>query len=403
MKMKLKLLQTLITGSIILITIMFSACTRKKNLTGINWSDVRPLTVRDTLFTLGFSYQHSGKVSGAETSLICGISDGKEAIAVFRFTGMPETMTVSGQPVLKLVATRRSDLQANPLILSLHKLNANWKPDSTANIEDSQIQPLNISFSDVPDSVSAAGDTLSINIPTDVIQNWKEEDVTGFNLVLKIESGGWLELKSVETLNGPQLVFNYQLPNDTTVKEFKQRAVTDSYRVTGTQTETVPDIWQLKNLLPQRVFVKFGLPDGIFKDMDGTTLSEPDRRRMTINKAELVLFVKDNPYYQNTRLSLYPHNVSKDSVNAAMVFTDDDLESNIQNPTTNLQAVSDSVLVDVTALIQGFTSGDKSNKGIVIRFLQEMKNYGILEFWHFLNAPTDKKPYLRITYTPPYL
>ena len=64
----------------------------------------------------------------------------------------------------------------------------------------------------------------------------------------------------------------------------------------------------------------------------------------------------------------------------------------------------DSLTVDVTPIIQAYTSGDKTPKGIMIQSLQERKNFGSLEFWD-CNEGTlpEKKPYIKITYTPPFL
>jgi hypothetical protein len=63
----------------------------------------------------------------------------------------------------------------------------------------------------------------------------------------------------------------------------------------------------------------------------------------------------------------------------------------------------DSVRIDITAIIHSFTSGAKPNYGIIIKSLQEMTNFGSLEFWDFDTAPAGKKPYVRVIYTPPYL
>jgi len=391
----------LLIGLILILS--FSACTKKNNLTGDNVSGIVPRIAIADSFSLGYSYTHEGKVKGTESYIICGEEDGIEAIGVWRFTGLRDTMTVIGEPVLKLVATRRSPLDSNPLALSFHKLAQHWTPDSTDMILDSNISPLSIPNFTVADSISSAGDTLAISIPAAVIENWKMENVTGFNLVIKTVDGGWLEFKANELANGALLNFKYKVPGSADTLTYNQRAFIDSYRVTGDQSAITTAAWKLKNLLPQRMFFRFALQDELFTDGEGVVLSALDRKRMTINKAELVLFVKDNPYYGSVRCNFYPYQVKMDTLAVPTVLTDNDLQiiSNTFSSGTIISA--DSVKIDVTAVIQGFTSGNVSNNGIVIKNTAEMQNFGKVEFWHSANAPAGKKPYIKIHYTTPFL
>lgn len=379
-------------------------CTKKDNLTGDNWSGIAPRIALADSFTMGYSYTHTGKVTGSETYLLCGSEEGIEAVAVMRWTGLYDSMTVVAQPVLRLIATRRSPLSRNPLILSFHKLSANWAADSTDLISDTDITPLAIPDLTVADSISTLGDTLSIDISEEIIEDWETEDVTGFNLVLKANTGSWMEFKSSGLSGyGPLLTFKYKVPSDTTTYTYSQRAILDSYRVTGTQADIVNNTWKLKNLKPQRMFFRFTLPDNIFTDMDGEVLSAQDRHRMTINKAELILFVKDNPYYANTTAYFFPYNVKPDTLTSETVLTDSQLETLTYTYASGTIVNKDSVRVEITPIIQAFTSGDKPNNGIVVSCTSEMHNFGKLEFWHYADAPEGKKPYIRIYYTEPYL
>jgi hypothetical protein len=400
---KMSVLPVLLLTAVLVMLV--SACTRKDNLTGDNWSELTPMIAMDSTFYTGYSYTHAGKVKGTETSLVCGTDAAIDAISVMRFSGLADTIIVLQQPVLKLVATRRSPLNSNPLALSFHKLNANWAADSTDVISDVDIFSLSIPYFTVQDTISTSGDTLSINIPNEIIENWKTEGVTGLNLVIKTigERGHWMEFKSTESGNGPLLTFKYRIPGSTDTLSYSQRAIRDSYRVTGTQTEVTETTLILKNLLPQRIMIKNGLPLSIFKDKDGIVLSDLDRKRMTINKAELVLFIKENPYYVNTRCNFFPYRVKPDTLINNIVLTDSDLEiiTHTYNSTSVIDA--DSVKIDITALTQAFTSGDVENNGIVIKNTSEMQNFGNLEFWHYANAPAGKRPYVKIYYTVPYL
>ncbi len=386
-----------------LATLMLIGCTRKDNLTGNDWSNLHPQVATADSFELGFSYQAEGKVKGTETRLVCGSQDLLEALAVLRFTGLPEDFEIIEAPVLKLVATRRSPLSREPLELTFHKLSQDWAADSTDLILDSNISALPVPTYPLPDSVSADGDTLEVDLDSAIIQNWETEGVTGFNLVLKA-LGGWAEFKSAETGGyGPLLTFKYQLAGEADTLTYSQRASRDSYRVTGEQAETLASAWQLKNLLPQRLYAKFQLNDNLFQDMDGNALSSEEIKRMTINKAELVLFVKDNPYYGSTACYFYPYSVKSDSVDSPMVLAASDLESIGYTFSSGTIVNKDSVAVEITSIVQAITSGDIQNRGVVIKATSEMQNYGSLGFWHYADAQSGKKPYVKIYYTIPYL
>jgi len=403
MKSRVKVVLNLMLVSLALVLVL-GGCTKKDNLTGDNWSGLSPRIARADSFSLGYSYTHTGSVKGTESYLLCGSEDGIEAVALMRWTGLKDSLTFVESPVLKLVATRRSALARNPLVLSFHKLNKNWAADSTDLVLDTDITALAMPDFPITDSIATAGDTISINIPNSIIQNWKTVNVTGFNLALKAATGSWMEFKSAGLSGyGPLLTFKYRVPSDTTVYSYSSRPDQDSYRITGSQTEVVSNTWNLKNLKPQRMYVRFELNESIFTDGNNQVLSDLDRRRMTVNKAELVLFVKNNPYYTSTPCYLYPFNVTRDTLVTASALTDSDLENINHTYSTGTIVNRDSVKVDITALVQAFTSEDKQNKGIVIRSTAEMLNYGNLEFWHFTDAPVGKKPYVRIYYTTPFL
>jgi hypothetical protein len=158
------------------------------------------------------------------------------------------------------------------------------------------------------------------------------------------------------------------------------------------------------------LYVKFALPNSIFTHQDSTLsaadniLSDTDRKRMTINKAELILYVKDNPYYKNSSATFYAYDVEADTLSIPRVLSDSDVSDDLYLSTPSV-TINDSsyVKIDITPLVQAYTSGDRQNHGVVVKINQEMQNFGSLEFWHFNDAPAGKKPLVRITYSVPFL
>jgi len=77
---------------------------------------------------------------------------------------------------------------------------------------------------------------------------------------VKTTSNDWVEFKSLENVYGPQLTFSYHTPADTTTKTYDYRSAKDSYRITGDQAAVTDNVWQLKDIRSQRMFLQFLLP-----------------------------------------------------------------------------------------------------------------------------------------------
>lgn len=391
---------------ILISTFVVSGCTKKDNLTGDNWSGIRPISITDSLFTDGFSFPYEGKTTGTESVMLCGNYDGKEAISVMRFTGMPSNIDTVTDAELKVVVLRRSPFDRAAITLSLHKLTQNWAIDSTAVISDESITTAFVSSIAVPNTIhNDTGDTLVISIAAEQIKEWSLTNVTGYNLVLKNESDSFVEIRSIESGNGPLLNFKYKKVGESNTRTYNSRANMDSHRLTVPTFEVTANNWTLQNLSPSRMFVKFELNPASFVDNDGVVMDSIRYKRCTINSAELVLYVKNNPYYGNLSYNIMPYNVTKDSVSAPITLTANDMELISPTTATSKIASGDSITIKITPIVQAYTSGDRVNKGIILRSQHEMLNFGLLELWHFDDPalPEGFAPKIRITYTPPYL
>ncbi|MDZ4182358.1 MAG: hypothetical protein U1B83_05735, partial [Candidatus Cloacimonadaceae bacterium] len=373
------------------------------------WSDVAPLSFTDsTSFALGFSYAATKTVTGTETNLLAGDFEGMQAAALMRFTGLPRDFSIpvnyQDSTWLELTLVRRSPLSRNPVSLDVYKLNQVWVADSTALVQDANMTLITTQSFTIPDTILATGTDVRVPIPTSAVLEWfnaANADTLGWSLVVKTNTNAWVEMRATETGRGPQLRFKYLSGSPAEEKEYKARATRDSYRVTAPPAAMLENRWVLQNLSPSRVYLQFLDNFDLYKDMQGNTLSEAHRKRVTINKAELIFHVKDNPYYgTSVQYSLRGDRVSRDSINAPVELTETDAVSGI---TTTTFVKGDSVIVNITPLIQAYSSGDETNRGVIIRSMQEILNFGKLELWHFSDAPDGKKPKLRVTYTPPYL
>jgi hypothetical protein len=390
--------------------VIVAACTDKANPTGNNWSNVLPITVEDSLsFDMGFSYPVNSLVSGSETNLLCGNFEGVETVMAAHFTALPDSFMVpaayADSCYLQLTLVRRSPAIRFPVLLSVYKLDQYWKEDAAGSIQDANMTLITQNFS-VPDTILASGTDIQIPLPPAFLNTLNGADQDSLSLVVKCQPEGYAEIRSRSTGRGPLLRFVYKAIDsdgevDTDDTEYEVRTVRDSYRIDSDVSSLLENQWVLRNISPSRMFVRWVDNWNLFRDNAGNILDEARRKKVTINRAELVFSAKENPYYgASTNYSLRGDRWDGMELTTALELPDGNQSTGL---TTSAFISGDSVVVKITPVMQAFVNGDKPNRGVVVLSTQELNNYGMLELWHFLNAPAGKKPRLRITYTPPFL
>lgn len=387
-------------------------CTRKNNLTGNNWSDTYAQTVIDsTGITMGYSFPADTlkAITGSESKLLVGEYLSASTISYMRFTGLPASddivdLEVPDSCYISLNLLKRSALPRNPLKLQFYKINKAWT-DTLSQINESDLELISGLEYTVDDTISIVGKTVKLPLSVTSIYNWESsQDSTGWNLAVKAVNSGWVEFSSAETEKGPTLQIKYKKQGDTSFKTYKAEAVKDSYTLTAPIAEP-SGAWKLSNVRPTRMFVKFDPNYTLFKNTDGSALSPQELKRLTINKASLVLYIKDNAYYNGaSTYSIFPFNVIRDSISSIIPLVKSDYEYHIQSVGSFGLVDGDSLLIDITPIVQAYTSGDKLPKGIMLQSMQERNNFGEIEFWDCLSGTPDaKKPFVRVSYTPPFL
>ena len=406
-KMRLLLVATLF------LAIILGGCINDHNPTGNNWSNVRPMSFTTPLdIVAGYSFPGSGSIKGTETSLVCGNYNGIESVAFVRFTGLPSVGTFhipeayQDSTYLNLVLTRKFSESRNPVEVKIYKLNQSWAADSTNLIQDSNLSLITPQSYTITDSISSAGTQIKIPIPVAALEQWTSEaDSLGLTLAIKTGENSYIEFKSRESGAGPKLHFLYRTTDENpTEKKYDQYCNKDSYRIDEETAPIITNQWILSNIPPSRIYLYFPMNFSLFQDTEGNPLNEIQLKRTTINHAELILYVKENSYYgTSTQYRLRADRVNDSlDINTAITVLDEQVASGI---ITQSFIRGDSLVVNITPLIQAYTSGDKMNYGIVIRSMQELINYGKIELWHFNDSstPAEKQPKLRVTYTPPFL
>jgi hypothetical protein len=394
-------------------SLILLGCTSKKNPVGMDWSHIHPALITDSLFTNQYSYTPTFKLTGNEQRLVIGKYEQKDSKALIQFGSMPDSIyLIVGTPTLKLVVNKR--FSSTPLTLHFGKVVQNWAESQatwTHAYTDTTWQATYITtsgisdFSDIPDTIAIGGDTLHIDIPATSIQNWEIPTINGYTLQISTEQDNYLEIRSSETVFAPQLSFSYKrTASDTTTYSYEHYATNDTFILNDANTQTTFDGLYLRNISPTRIFMKFDIPGSLFKysDTEPDTLSAADFRHMTINKAELVLKVKENPYYSSSGTFMATVYRVKDPITEQTVIADANMEFITYTPITTSAPGLGTVSFNFTPILQSFTSGVKQNNGIIIRLTSENQDYAKVEFYGINDPDISKRPKINIIYTPPF-
>ncbi|MCB5249375.1 MAG: hypothetical protein WCY87_05555, partial [Candidatus Cloacimonadales bacterium] len=141
---------------------------------------------------------------------------------------------------------------------------------------------------------------------------------------------------------------------------------------------------------------------------------ESDLKKVSINKAEIVLHIKDTASLSNAFSYSFNALLIKNRPETPELIPTEDMylpefSTNIVNITL---ATADSAVVDITPIIQAYVSQKKfpdgtliEPNGIILMSKYERNDFGEIEFWHPMDSgiPPEKMPYIRIKYTPPFL
>ncbi len=386
-----------------------SGCTKKNNLTGNNWSNANAKTIDDANGIVnGFSFPSDTLrvITGSEIKLLTGDYLGAQATAYMRFTGLQRQAFIAEADVdscyVKLSLVKRSPVTANKLKIRLYKINSAWN-DTLAQMTN--LEYIAGSEAEVADSVSTYGTLIKLKLSPDMVKTWETNaDSTGLNLAVKVVDNGFVEIESAEGSIPPVLNIKYKKTSESVFQVFKADAVSDNYTLSETQDVATPN-WIIDNSKATRMYLKWVPVNSLFTDNDGSPLSTQEIKRLTVNRAVIVLHAKLNNYYAGiSSFSMYPFNLTRNDVSITSPPLMADYEIIKYTPISSGTITGDSLEVDVTPLVQAFISGERLPLGITIQSTQERQNMGSIEFYDFSSAtPANKKPYVRITYTPPFL
>lgn len=408
---------------IILPMILLSACTKKDNLTGTNWYDQDILQITDNNAVVSaYSFMADDddlpSLTSGRKNILVANHDGVKAKALLRFTNLlsPEAIDELAEfrnPKLNLEIARSSKGDESPIALKFYKVNQAYNADPDSILVEN-LEELTAS-SATWDKHTISLDTLSVVLSYDVITNWtSNEDSLGLNILVEIpdDSQGFIELRPAGSSAGASISYEYKsTAEDEEYQDYKNYAVLNTFSFQRAIDED-SSAWRISNRSGKRLYIDLQPNFSLLKDADGMALSDDVKKKTQVNHAELVLFVKDNPNFGNTVQYAFSTFLLKNRPESGAVINTDDMvvASSIVPISNILYSTRDSLALNITPLIQAylsektFTDGEIIEPyGILIMSNYELKDFGEVDFWDVINAPEDKKPYLRIQYTPPFL
>ena len=393
--------------------VLFSfACTKKDNLTGVNWAgDISHTFTDKTAIKGGYSFvaDELSTTDPGLKGLLVGSWQGSSAQSLLRFSALPSTETLAGyesisEAKLELVALRRdAQPQKEPLSLEFYKMLGGYAHPDSVDMDKLQY----IGELEIPAEISSQ-DTLSLDLDAAEILNWPSEaDSTALNIFITLKEAqeGFVEFRLSTFSEGAKLSFKYQMAADSEIESFNTHAIRQDIRFSATESGLLPEAFRISNFRFQRSYLDLDPVFTRFVDFDGTPLDSLALKRVNINKAELILHIKDLPNKSNTYSYFLKSYLVKERPDSLDAIPTADLESIsfYQSLQKQVLSTADSVAINITPIIQAYTSGKKEAQGIVLKSSYEKKDFGELEFYHPLDAETEKHPYIRVKYSAPYL
>jgi len=159
-------------------------------------------------------------------------------------------------------------------------------------------------------------------------------------------------------------------------------------------------------MLPRRSFLKFDVDTANLVDQTGNPLDEFQIKHLTVNKAYLRLYLKENSFFTGKRNSyLSAYRVTKE-IDGHQAIGKDNLEYLVNSGTASKIFIAEAdttqfIDVKITPLMQGFISGEKENFGIVLRSPYQSTNFDVMEFHASDAEDVTLRPKVHFIYTLP--
>jgi len=400
----------------IIILVMITACTSKKNPVGFE-SELQPVEIEIdfTHFSDFISFEDSVGIYYNNSKLIVGNYASSKAVTLLRTINLPDSIiSLDSEVIIKLEKTDShnfDDISTDNLKFGI--LNSIWYENEASwfNSSDTTSWSSDIGFSEEDYelmefySIETEEDSIYLELPGDLLIDWIENDSLNYGIaILTDQDDTILEMISAEA-ESAFLKFSYtSATNDSTV-EYSSKFTSDTFIYeTDQEYERFAGELKISNIQPVKTFLKFDISDSVFINYENSGIeNSDDYNRMVINKAELILPISyENNYPLLGTVAVVPHLVIADTIDyedlTRPLLVDEDLEY-FNDGTSSDSLAADDLEIDLKYIVQFITAGERENKGIVIESISEHKDFMNTSFTD--TTSVDLK--LKILYTPPFI
>lgn len=345
-----------------------------------------PEYIVDTTFANAVKFDSSHTIDIANyknnTKLIIGDFNNTEAKALLRFRNVPDTTwldTVQLQEC-KIELVKDTLYNDENFDINVYRLEENWNENTVT--QDS----LTNDWTELITTFTTADSVCIIDIDTTIVRSWIVDDSLNFGLILVscencIEN--FVEFYSSESNSPPSMKITY---TDTS-------GSLDTLSINATD-DTFITVWDqippfetpfIANLPPTEMLMNIELTP------DSLNLTDALFQMITVNRAEIIIDRDciSEYYISDDRIGIIPYNVI-DTIEISLEYI-----SGCES--TYYSTVSDSLIVDISGILQGYARGEIEGLHIAIRFTTLNKDFSFIEFSSPLN------PKLKIIYTSPIL
>ncbi|MFC1887494.1 hypothetical protein ACFLYK_01650 [Candidatus Cloacimonadota bacterium] len=410
---------------IILITmIVLTACTQKKNSVGfIPGMEPKIMELDFSYFGNFLSYEDSIGNYYNNSKLVIGnyfsSNFQNKAYTLLRTVTLPDTIISLEGPVIIQLEKGDSYNFADISVetIKLGKLQNTWKENEATwyNATDTLTWSGGSGFSESDyelmefSSVEVDGDSIFLEIPGDMLIDWVENDSTNFGItIFTDQDDAFLEMLSAES-ESVFLDFNYTTADIDSVVNFNAKFTSDTFIYeTDEEYQRFNNELKISNIQPIKMYLDFNISDSVFINYEGSGIeNSDDYRRMTINKAELILSTSDvSNFPLDGSIALVPYLVLADSLDlddtSVPLLQSEDYESFYDGTATDSLDAQD-LVINMKYIVQYITAGERENHGIMIESIYENRDFLNAVFADLCYENVDRRPRLRIIYTPPYL
>jgi hypothetical protein len=385
-------MKKIILTYIITILVMLSlSCSKKDNIIGYNGN----IEVIDTTLTHPINFIRTFKDSlnnyPENSKLIVGKFKNAEVRSLLKFKNLPDTSWIDTVNInsCEIIIKKKALFNNIDFNINVYQVTKDWKENSVTS------DSLWNNYDSLLADFTTFQDTITFSIDTILVREWIESDSTNPNYGIMLKSEGiennFVEFYSSEKLDYcPYLRIVYDdLSKTDTIKckvsEDTYIGFDENFSING-DSLSYP---MIGNIYPTRTIINFPDYDSLSHLLN---LSTEELRKITINKAEITSFI-DTSFVSDDYLGIKPYYI----LDTIYVVPNIESEYIYGSVIPKFYSDNDSLKINITGIIQGFTRENLKNHQILLKSTSENKDFSYIKFSEDLN------PHLRIVYTKPVL